>query len=141
MRAHLSQVADDVNEEVGTEDNEQPLVVNTLSVPGHGLVHKTTLVAKLNSCPDSKLTWDRSVRVRYGNRSLAATSDSEGQEQVGLFDDVAVHIKERGKPSQWKLGSVFRIRNKEKTTVDYRRPVNIKDTKTYPKLYFMLNNV
>lgn len=144
VRAHLSQVAEDINErqedQNDTTGNGQQQVVNTLIVPGHGAVHKSTLVAKLNSCPEGKLTWDRSVRVRYGKGSQMTpiSHDREDQEQVGLFDDVAVYIKDRGKPAEWRLGRVIRMRNREKSTVEYLHPVNINATVKYPKLYLLI---
>ena len=146
LRAHFSQVADDIDRNSGTTDAEQESasdttvqVAHTLNVPGYGAVHKSTIVAKLNSCPNGNLTWDRTLRVRYGKVSSENISNIESYNQVGLFDDVALYIKDQRSPPEWKLGRVIRMRNKERTTVEYIHPVNIQDTRKYPKLYFMVN--
>ena len=141
LRAHFFQVADNINMNEAENDPVADVQVeNTLQLPGFGAVHKSTLVAKLNSCPNGNLTWDRSIRVRYGkSQQKGKPVDTETNEQVGLFDDVAVYAKERGKPAKWKLGRVIRMRNKEKSSMEYRHPVNVHDTSKYPKLYFLIN--
>lgn len=145
LRAHLTHVAEAINMEYEQEGDSvlgsQPQnVSNTLNVPGFGAVHKTTLVARLNSCPDGDLSWDRHLRVRYGKHSHAAecVSDNEAQDHVGLFDDVALYVKDKNKSPEWRLGRVIRMRNKTRSTMDYLKPVNIHDKK-YSNLYLMVN--
>ena len=147
LRAHLTQVAVDIDILEEDETNQEqvmcpsPKVANTLEVPGYGAVHKSTLVAKLNSCPNGNLNWDRSMRVRYGKGAQKTTWDAgrESPDYVGLYDDIALCVREKGKPAQWKLGRVIRMRNRDRSTVEYLRPVNIHDTRKYPKLCFVVN--
>jgi len=137
LRAHFSECAETLHD----DPNDVPQKVNTVDVPNHGAVHKTTLVAKLSANPKSgNLTWDRSLRVRYGkgSQNLGPTDDAEANERVGLFDDVALHFNEKKTPSEWRIGRVVRMRNKTRSTVDYVRPVSIHDNKC-PNLKLVVN--
>ena len=141
LRDHFAHLATAIeNEENEDEDDEEEKHIKrsvTITVPEIGVVHKSTLVSKFNSSPD-KLTWDRKIRVRHGKRNHTTTS-SESSSSVRLFDDVGIYIKDRGKKSEWRIGRVVRIRNKQPNTVDYKNPVNIDDANKYPQLSFSIN--
>ena len=126
IRDHLSSIAD-ANCYMPTED-QSTTRSTTVHVPGFGDVHKSTLISKLNSFPGGSLTWDRLSRVKYGKHQ-PGSNDRESPDQVGLFDDVAIYIKDKGMAPRWQVGRVQRIRNKGKGTIEYRKPVSLKDPK------------
>jgi hypothetical protein len=128
LRAALSETVE--------EDSDGPdtsSVVRTINIPDIGILHKATVVAHLNTNP-SGVSMDRLKRVRQANVSSSAIVDD--QNSIALFDDIAVHTK-NDKKHEWKLGRIQRIRNTEKSTVEYQRP-KLLDNKNN-KIKLMLN--
>ncbi len=137
LHDHLSLVVDEVH----TDDTVEPHNIktsSTVNVPGHGPVHKSTLVSALNNSPNGNLSLDRISRVRYGNNQTKTSRNAESPDQIGLFDDVAVYVKDPGQSPEWRIGRILRMRNKERGTVEYHQPISLQDAKKYPKLYLSL---
>jgi hypothetical protein len=134
LRANLTYIA----QQVADEDNEreQSQTATTIQVPDVGPVHKSTIFGLLNTEPDGPST-DRLRRVR-SNKTKTYTATTESDNDVGLFDDIAVYIKDRGESAEIQLGRVIRIRNRDKSTVEYRKPMNLEEMSKYPKVQLVV---
>eukprot|EP00112_Aurelia_sp_Birch-Aquarium-sp1_P018851 Seg4567.1 transcript_id=Seg4567.1/GoldUCD/mRNA.D3Y31 product="hypothetical protein" protein_id=Seg4567.1/GoldUCD/D3Y31 len=97
---------------------KQRCVSLTDDVPGVGAVHKSTICSILNSNLDS-ISKDRLKRVKSKFSGNQKIDDVILPESVALFDDVAVHVREKGKVSVYKLGCVVRMRNQARGCVEY----------------------
>ena len=56
-----------------------------------------------------------------------------------MFDDVAIHVKEASSSSYLKIGRILRMRNRNKSIVEFRKPVSLGNTEKYPNLYILVN--
>ena len=116
LRAHIGQIIDEVEENSLLTDSGPSHII---TVPNHGPVHKSTLIAQLNNC--DKLSMDRIARVRKAQ--VKATHVVESSNLVGLFDDVAVKFK-----ANFKVEWIIHMRNKTKNVLDYARPVSLSNS-------------
>ena len=138
---HLRNIVDVDEVDVESEESDNTkdsisksstIISSTLPVPGAGNVHKSTLFSMLNASP-SGLSTDRLKRVQ----AKCITTIKPGDEDISsgditLFDDVAIYIKDKGKQPCYKLARIQRMRNKDRATVDFKRPVSLDGT--FPKL-------
>lgn len=130
--ADLREAADELEaglEDVNQIDDGGSKVVNTLNVPGVGRVHKSTLFSLLSSKADCDLSKDRLKRVKARSSSeinVNAVIEAEiGVDEIGLYDDVAIYIKDRGQNPTYIIGRVHRIQNRENRAVEYHNSVTI----------------
>ena len=59
--------------------------------------------------------------------------------EIGLFDDIALYIKDRNKPPEYKIARVIRMRNQGRATIEYRRLVSLDNTDKYPNRNVLVN--
>ena len=139
LQTHLRQVAQDSDNDMETGDNrnEGKKVSATIQVPDVGPVHKATFFSLLNSNPNGELSKDRLKRVRA--RSTTQTGSVITSNEIGIHDDVAVYIKDAGQPGRFSLGRIQRMRNKEKGTVEYTKPISLANQEKYPKLQLLMS--
>jgi hypothetical protein len=107
-----------------------------------GAVHKSTLISMLNA--DPQLSKDRLKRVRFTGTvegtQPSLTPTVECRTEVSLFSDVAIFVKDRAGPAEYRLGRVQRIRNEgSRGMIEYKRPVAIADTDKFPKLRILVS--
>ena len=140
----LHHIADCLQEDI-TADSAQPLLITqgntvklTVNVRAVGEVHKSTLVSLLNSSPTG-VSSDRLKRVKMGSKNLKEPDINIVGNEIGLFGDIALHIKDRNKPPEYKTARVIRMRNQGRATIEYRRPVSLDDTDKYPNLNVLVN--
>ncbi len=139
LHDHLSLVVDEVH--TSTDDTVEPHNIktsSTVNVPGHGPVHKSTLVSALNNSPNGNLSCDSISRVQYGYNQTKTSRNAKSPDQIGLSNDVPVYVKDPGQSPEWRISRILRLRNKERGTVEYHKPISLQDTKKYPKLCLSL---
>ena len=85
-------------------------VCPSVHVPGKGDVFKMRLILELNSYPPSKLPLDRLRRVQYRTSANSSylSNDTNGFQEIGLFDDICV-LMEEGRSLTWYLGRVQKM--------------------------------
>ena len=141
LALHLRQLSDqDLIDPENLEDRDERKNGNkkiTLNVPGTGEVHKSTIFALLNSDPKG-LSTDRLRRVRSKVAIQAGCRELESEE-LSLFDDVGLYIKDKDRPPTFMLGRVLRMRNMGRGTVEYKKQVSLKQQDQYPKLKILTN--
>jgi hypothetical protein len=84
-------------------------VASTVEVPGKGLVYKMRVITELNETGGGPLSLDRLRRVQTGESAERPGSVPAGVEEVGLFDDVAVHFEEGPGEHLWFVGRVQKM--------------------------------
>ena len=100
-------------------------------------MHKSALFSILNTNPTS-VSKDRLTRVKSKFQTNQKSKVIE-PESLSLFDEVAVHVKEKGKPPCFKIGRVIRMRNHTQGFLEYRKPICLADAKKYPNVILLLN--
>ena len=108
-----------------------------MNVPSTGEVHKSTIFALLNSNPKGLSSY-RIKRVRSKVAIQAGCREQESEE-LSLFDDVGLYIKGKDRPPAFMLGRVLRMRNMGRGTVEYKKPISLKQPDLYPKLKILTN--
>lgn len=83
-------------------------ISSTVDVPGKGPVYKMRLVTELNQSPGS-LPLDRLRRVQVRKSAAPVGVLSNGTEEIGLFDNVAVHLEEGEDRHAWYVGRVQKM--------------------------------
>ena len=100
-------------------------------------VHKATLFSLMNSNPAGDLSKDRLKRVRA--RTRTQTDSVVTSNELGIYDDVAVYVKDPGQPGRFSLGRIQWMRNKNKCTVEYTNPISLANQERYPKLQLLVS--
>ena len=112
-------------------------VALTVKVPTE--VHKSTIISVLNISPGG-ISTDRLKRVkRKIPLDLGGKEKEIRNDEVGLFDNVAIHVKEASSSSYSKIGRILRMRNRNKSIVEFRKLVSLGNTEKYPNLYILVN--
>ena len=98
---------------------------------------RSTVFSKLNNCPEG-LSTDRLKRVKS---KVSSNQNKKGKvinkNEVGLFDDVALHLKESSSSSSYTVGRILRMRNQSKSITEFKRSVSL--DKADPNLYVLVN--
>ena len=89
----------------------------------------------MDNNPDG-ISVDRLKRVK--SRVVVPTDKIPDKKEVGLFDDVAFYVKEESKAPCYRLGRVMRMRNRNRSTVEFERPVSLDDVGKFPNLHILL---
>ncbi len=131
------QTADDDDSGIGITGREKSEVKLTMFVPDVGEVHKSTVFGMMNTSPGN-LSKDRLRRVKSKHLTTSSPSSINVSEDVGLFDDVAVYMK-NGKEHRVRLARVIRMRNKAKNFVEFKKPVSLNAVSQYPNLELAIN--
>jgi hypothetical protein len=119
----------DALQEVGEESDtpgERLKISPTVEVPEKGLVYKVRLITEFNASP-GQFPLDRLRRVRFQASANASSSNQSAENEVGLFDDVAMEILDENMEEQWYLA---RVQKMFKVTqgggrIDHQVPVSI----------------
>ena len=128
----------------GSQANSHSLFIGskvalTVKVPNIGEVHKSTIFSMLNISPGG-ISTDRLKRVKSKIPLDLGQKEKEiRNNEVSLFDDVAIHVKEASSSSYFKIGRILRMRNRNKSIVQFRKPVSLGNTEKYPNLYILVN--
>ncbi len=88
-----------------------------------GEVHKSTVLGMLNASHQG-LSNDRPKRVRSKHISVSVASLVNVSNEIGLFDDVAVSVRQ-GKKKAVQLARVVRMRNKAKKFIKFKKTVSL----------------
>ena len=150
LGSYLREIANSIEEDIlegdaadttdtlgGNANSPSDKVKLTVKVPDVGEVHKSTLISMLNSNP-SNISTDRLKRVKSGSKYSFQEGTISGND-IGLFDDVAMYVKDKGKEPEYKIARIMRIRNRGRSVVEYRRPVNLDNMEKYPNLWVLTN--
>ena len=90
----------------------------------------------LHSNPSS-ISIDRLKCVKA--KARFKNSDVIKGDEIGLFEDVALDIKDKGKRTELKIARIIRMRNKAYTTSELERAVSLKHIDKYPKLQILVS--
>lgn len=104
-----------------------------------GHVYKSTLVSQLNSNPNVSKDRLRRVQARMSHDQGDADLDVITSNEVGLYSDVAVYIKDKGKDPEYMIGRVQRMRFRGKSCVEYKRPVDLTESEKNSKVEFVVS--
>ena len=149
LASHLRQMSDCDSFEAesattGSQASSHSLVIRskvslTVKVPNVGKVHKSTIFSMLNIAPGG-ISTDRLKRVKSKIPLDLGQKEKEiRNNEVSLFDDVAIHVIEASSSSYFKIGRILRMRNRNKSIVEFRKPVSLGNTEKYPNLYILVN--
>ena len=53
--------------------------------------------------------------------------------------EIALFIKDRGQKPSYKIARIIRLRNRARSTDEYKRPVSLDDMEKYPNLQIIVN--
>ena len=134
LRHVVNEIDEDEEEEVGEKSQTKSKL--TVNVPEVGEVHKSTIFTMLNNSPDG-LSKDRLRRVRSKHVGLHVSQSVSIANEVGLFDDVAVHSKV-DRAHGIKIGRVIRMRNLGRGAIEFKRPVALDSQSKYPELKLII---
>ena len=147
LALHLRQIADQDNSESSSQSQTNTDTVTdssakhklTIKVSGAGEIHKSTVCSLINANPEG-VSKDRLKRVKS---KVTAVSTHKGSAALNnsndlcLFDDIAFFMKDKGQPPCYGIAHVIRMRNKSKSTVEYKKPVSLLNRKRFAGLHLL----
>ncbi len=104
-----------------------------------GQVYKSTSVSQLNSNPNVSKEQLRRVRVRMASQDQEAAKDVVTSNEVGLYSDIALYIKDNGTKPEYMFARVQRMQLKGKSCVEYKQPIDLGDSEKHSKVEFVVS--
>ena len=127
-----TEIATELRHQLETGD-EKSKHCPTVTVPNtNQQIHKSTLISMLNSNGGEKLSKDRLRRVQSAKTQQTQDCQNEiasnHRKEIGLYHDIAFTVRQANEIS-YKLGRVQRIIKQGRCKVEYKRPIDLDETK------------